>query len=271
MIKEADKFSFLTAFCSLYFLYNFCSILCFAVDDFFDCPVRPVFLIGNDYWQSVGRMLVSGSFALYFRRQQATNVIAKAMAQFLHTLFILVIIVHLSQSASNYFNARATWADLCLVFINVLAILIYALIIFFAEESRDSKKYSYWFTGIFIACFSVAYGLSAYYMPITIVQTLREDRSTVDSVRYVIDALKSGTEIPHNLSRNVHVKDENGKRIISYTFLTDFEKLKMERKYTKHLRNKFDVSADLYKEGKKVGSLVFVKGKHSVELIIARK
>ncbi len=271
VIKGADKFSFLAAFCSLYFLYNFCSILCFAVDDFFDSSICPAFLIGNDYWRSVGRMLVGGIFALYFQKQQVANVIAQSITHVLHMLFILVIIVHLSQSVSNYFDARATWVDLCLMFINILAVLLYAIIIVLAEKARDLKKYSYFFTGVFVACFSIAYGLSAYYMPMTIVQTLREDKSTVDSVRQVIDALKSGTEIPHNLSQNVHVKDEDGKRTISYTFLTDFEKLKMEGRYTKHLRNQFDVSPEIFKQGEKVATLELTKGKHSMELIIPRK
>ncbi len=271
MFKFSNKFSFLAAFCTLYFLYNFCAVLCFAVEDYFDVYAHPCFLVGDDYWSSLGKMLCSGILALYFRKSQATNSILIAMTQTLHALFVLVIVMHISQLVSNYFEARETRADFWIFLINVIAVLVYISIIYCAEKTEKGKIYTYMITGIFVACFSVAYGLASYYVPRAVVKTLRQDDDVVNSVRQVVEALKSGLEIPSGLAERVQVKDEDGKRVISYEFVTDFEKLKQEGRYVRHLRKKFDRTADVYKQGDKVGAFEFKKGKHEMSVALPKK
>ena len=271
MFKFSSKFSFLAAFCTLCFLYNFCAVLCFAVEDYFDVYAHPCFLVGDDYWSSVGKMLCSGIRALYFRKSQTANSIIIAMTQILHALFVLVIVIHISQLVSNYFDVRETWADFWIFFINAMAVFVYVSILYCSEKAEKSRICAYITNGIFVVCFSIAYGLASYYVPREVVKTLRQDDDVVNSVHQVVDALKSGLEIPSGLSERVQVKDEGGKRVISYEFVTDFERLKQEGRYVRHLRKKFDRTADVYKQGDKVGVFEFKRGKHEMSVSLPKK
>ena len=269
MLKFSGKISFLFAFCTLYFLYNLCSIFCFAVEDYFGEYTRPCFLIGDDYWSSIGKMFLSGILVFYFRKRQTTNSFTIAMTQILYALLIFVVAVHISQVVSTYFDARETWADFWILLINVAALLLYALIVYLAENSEVSKTYTYVSSGIFAICFITAFCLATNYMPRTVVKSLRQDKATADSVRYAVDALKSSTEVPSNLPDTVKVKDEHGKRTISYEFKTDFEKLKRKGIYTRHLRKKINIAPVIYKQGERVGEFTFKKGTHSIEVLLS--
>ncbi len=267
MFKFSEKFSFLSTFCCLYFLYNFCSILCFCVEDHFDAYVRPFFVFGDDYWSAVGKMFCCGVFAIFFQKSGTvkflhTNILSQIMCLF----FIFVVIVHISQIIGNYFNVSETSSDRWILGINILAIIIYASILYISETIENVKKRTYILIGIFGACFATACAMASHYMPRSVLKTLSQDKETLLSVRKAVNALKAGLEIPSGLSNNVKVRDENGKRIITYQFETDFEGLKEKSKFTKRLRKRFNFTPDLFKEGEQVGTVLFKKGTHILDV-----
>ena len=108
--------------------------------------------------------------------------------------------------------------------------------------------------------------MASHYMPRSVLKTLSQDKETLLSVRKAVNALKAGLEIPSGLSNNVKVRDENGKRIITYQFETDFEGLKEKSKFTKRLRKRFNFTPGLFKEGEQVGTVLFKKGTHILDV-----
>ena len=267
MFKISDKFSFLSTFCILYFLYNFCSILCFAVEDHFESYVRPIFLFGDEYWAAIGKMFCCGLFTLYLQYSTTTKSLhMNILSQIMCVFFILVVIVHISQIVSNYFNVCETLADFWILVINIFAILLYASIAYISEKVENTKKRIYMLLGILGTCFTLSCAMASHYMPRSVIKTLKHDKETLLSVRKAIDTLKIGLEIPPGLSNNVRIKDENGKRIITYTFETDFEGLKANGRFTKHLRKTFDFTASIFKKGELVGTVVFKKGPQTLDV-----
>ena len=267
MFKVSDKFSFLSTFCILYFLYNFCSILCFAVEDHFESYVRPIFLFGDEYWPAIGKMFCCGLFIMYLQYSTtAKSLHMNILSQIMCVFFIFVVIVHISQIVSNYFNVCETLADFWILLINIFAILLYASIAYISEKVENTKKRIYMLLGILGTCFALSCAMASHYMPRSVVKTLKHDKETLLSVRKAIDTLKIGLEIPPELSNNVRIKDENGKRIITYTFETDFEGLKADGMFTKRLKKRFDYTAGLIKEGEQVGTVVFKKGEHTLDV-----
>lgn len=272
MFKVSDKFSFLSTFCTLYFIYNFCSILCFAVEDHFATYCRPIFLLGDDYWNAIGKMFCCGIVALYIQCSTTTKSLhTNTLNQIMYLFFIFVIIVHISQVVSNYFNARATLADFWSLAINIFAVFLYVLISYITEKVEEVKKRTYMTLGIFCTCFAISCTVASFYMPRSVIKTLNHDKETLLSVRKTIEALKAGPEIPSGLSDNVNVKDENGKRIITYQFETDFDGLKENGKFTKRLRKRFDFTAGLFKEGEQVGTVLFKKGQHTLDVALPKQ
>lgn len=267
MFKVSDKLSFVTTFCSLYFLYNFCSVLCFAVEDHFDTNIRLLFLFGDDYWSAIGKMFCCCAIAIYLQLSTtAKSLHMNILSQIMCVFFVFVVIAHISQIVSNYFNVCETLSDFWILLINIFAVLLYVSIAYIAEKIENVKKRTYILSGIFGACFAIACAVSAHYMPRSVIKTLNHDKETLLSVRKAVDALKRGLEVPVGLSGNVSVKDTNGKRIITYQFETDFDGLEEKRRFTNRLRKKFDFTAPLLKEGEQVGTVLFKKGRHTLDI-----
>lgn len=272
MFKLSDKFSFLASFCTLYFLYNFCAVLCLAVEDYFGECIHPYFLFGDDYWATVGKMLCCGIFALYFQAAKTINSShSSVLTQILHLCFVFVIIAHISQIVTNYCDARESWADFWMLLINISAFLLYFLTLSISEHFEDCKKRTYFLSGIFLSCFTCAFCLAGHYMPRAILKTLSQDRETILSVQKIVDAINKGVDTPPELPKNVQLKGENDKRIINYKIETDFELLKASRKYTQRLQKKFDVNADLFQDGKKVVRVILEKGAHKLDIDLPKR
>ena len=272
MFKVSNKLSFLSTFCTLYFLYNFCSILCFAVEDHFESYIRPLFLFGDDYWAAIGKMFSCGIFTLYLQYSTTTKSLhMNILSQIMCVFFTFIVIVHISQIVSNYFNVRTTLADFWILIINIFVVFLYASIAYVYEKVENVRRRTCVLLGIFVACFATCCALASHYMPRSVIKTLNHDKETLLSVQKAIDALKAGFEIPSGLSDSVDVKDENGQRIITYQFETDFEELKERGVFTNRLRKRFDFTTSLFKEGQQVGTVSFKKGRHTLNIPLPKQ
>ena len=264
MIKIACKFSLISAFCSLMFLYNFCSILCFAVEDYYGEFTSTYFLFGKSYWTALSSMIFNGLFALYFFRTQAEYALTRGIVQIFNLSLIIVVGTHISFIISKYFEACETKMDLWIFLINVLALTLYILLVYLANKSENNRRYFYVAIGVFLSCFVVAFGLSQHYMPRSVIKTLRKDKETADAVRSAIDALKVSQDIPENVPTTVQINDKDGKRIITYEFVTDFDALRKKHKYTTRLKRKYDISEKIMFKGSLIGKFKLSKGKHEI-------
>ena len=268
VIKIASRFSLISAFCSLMFLYNFCSILCFAVEDYYGELTRPYFLFGESYWMALSSMTFNGLVALCFFRKPAEYALTRGIVQILNLSLIIVVGAHISFILDKYFEACETKMDWWDFLINVLALALYITLIYLANKSESNRRYFYGAIGVFLSCFIIAFGLSQHYMPRSVIKTLRKDKETADAVRKAIDALKVSQDIPENMPPTVQIDDKDGKRIVIYEFVTDFEVLRQKQKYTTRLKHKFDITEKIMFKGDVIGKFVLKKGKHQVEIKI---
>ncbi len=264
MIKIASKFSLISAFCSLLFLYNFCSILCFAVEDYYGEFTSTYFLFGKSYWAALSSMISNGVIALYFFRTPAEYSLTRGIVQILNLLLIIVVGTHISFIISKYFETCETKTDVWIFLINVLALTLYILLVYLANKSENNRRYFYVAIGVFLSCFIVAFGLSQYYMPRSVIKTLRKDKETADAVRRAIDALKISLDISQNTPSSVQIHKENDKIVIAYEFVTDFDALRKTHKYTTRLRRKYDISEKIMFKGSLIGKFTLKKGKHDI-------
>ena len=271
MSKSIEKIPFLFAFFALLFLYNFCSVLCFVVEDYFGEFIRPAFLFESDYWSSVASMLCSGIMASIFQRSVPQSTAGKIATQILFECLLIVVITHISQIVSDYFSADATLSDLWVFFINVMAVLLFMLFGHLIGKAIDtgSNKYHFIISGIFSACFITAVCCSAYYMPREVIKTLKQDAKTVKTIKNIVN-LSSGDHLPE-LPKEIDVKDTDGKRTITWYFVTDFEKLESSGKFTARLKKKFEIVSSIYKKGTHVCDINLKKGKQELILNLPGK
>ena len=241
MVKFMEKFPFFSAFFTLLFLYHFCQILCFVVEDHFGelLFTRPHCLIEADYWKIVVSMFCTGTLALIFHRATLRYSIGRFLTQILFGALAIAVTSQIAQNLQNFFYASNTWADFWTFLINIMAISLYALIGFLAEKRFESgeKKYSFITAGIFAICFATAFCCSAHYMPREIMKTIKQDTETAKAVKDAVFNIKQDIPVK-DLPESVQIKEEKGKKIISWKFVTDFEALKKDGKLTKRVKDK---------------------------------
>ena len=271
VIKIVSRFSLISAFCSLMFLYNFCSILCFAVEDYYGELTRPYFLFGKSYWMAFSSMVFHGLFALCFFRKPAEYALTRGIVQILNLSLIIVVGAHISLILGKYFEAYETKTDWWTFLINVLALALYITLVYLADKSENNRKYFYMAIGVFLSCYIVAFGLSQHYMPHSVIKTLRTDKETADAVRKAIDALKVSQDIPENMPPTVQINDKDGKRIVTYEFVTDFDNIRHTHKYTERIRQKFNISEKIMFRGDVVAQFTLKQGKHRMEIELKQK
>ena len=243
-----EKFPFFSAFFTLLFIYNFCQVLCFVVEDYFGESLftKPYCLIEADYWKVVVAMFCTGTLALIFHRATLRYSTGRFLTQILFGALALAVTIQISQGLQNFFDASNTWADFWTFLINIMAISLYTFFGYLIEKraESDEKKYSFIATGIFAICFAIAFCFSAHYMPREVMKTIKQDTETAQAVRDAVYNIRADVPVK-DLPESVQIKEEEGKKVVSWKFVTDFEKLKKDGKFTKRMKDKLNFDTGL--------------------------
>ena len=252
MLKMFEKVSYIFAFIIFFFINNVCQVLYFVVEDHFeDLITKPYFLIESDYWGATVTIFCLGIFALIFSKNPSRVAANRFFSQILFAILAVIAVFQTSQILRNVVYGTETWADLWNFLISIMSVLLYVSFGYLAEKKLDgNKKASYLISGIIVTFFVVSYCCASYYMPRDVMKTIKQDSVTLSAVAHTVKQIKSGLDFDQ-LPDNVQVKDENGKKVVSWKLVTDFEKLKKDGKFTKRIKDKI-VSTSFKKWGDRI-------------------
>ena len=243
------KFPFLQSLFSLIFIFCFCAILLFAITDYSGIDEKlttekiSIFNWGFDYWSWFSAMLCSGVasiITMFLKKDNEWNKIDRALYIAVAGLFAFIIVLSFGFRLSKYLNVENTPIDPWLFGLDILAILLFFGFAFLSTKRIETgdMKYSKIALGIFAACLACAFGVSNHYMPRGVMNQLNQDYKTIRKVNQLEFDILDGKDFG-KLPDGISVREENGKKIISWNMITDFENLDKKIKITKRLKFKF--------------------------------
>ena len=243
------KFPFLQSLFSLVFITCFFTILLFAVEDYFGidekCTIAKisVFNVGFDYWHWLPVMFCSGIAAIvsmFLKKDNEWSKTDKTLYLAISGFFLITIILSFGMRLSNYLNVKNTAVDPWLFVFDVFSVILYFGFAYLSTKRLETgdKKFSYITIGIYALCFVCAFVVSNYYMPRGVMTQLNQDFKTITKVNQIASDIQ-GKKDPGELPEGISIRDDDGKKIISWNMVTDFENLDKKIKITKRLKYKF--------------------------------
>ncbi|MBQ7524770.1 MAG: hypothetical protein IJT08_04155 [Alphaproteobacteria bacterium] len=232
MFKVSATFSFFV----LLFLYNFCSILCFAIEDNLSASELQLPLLGEEYWYCLSTMLVSTFVLLGYLFCKPREPKGGRIASFLFFMLILFLTFFAARVFQAYFNGDAEKDCLWMIAISILSFVLYLL--FTCLETRrinrsNGKIYLMLMIALFAACDVMGYFLSLKYMPPDVIRTIKQDTGTLSNLDIAISEYAAGRKMEKMLEGIEYRDVSENKRIFSWNMKTDFSKVtsRMKRQY----------------------------------------
>ena len=241
------KFPFLQSLFSLIFVWCFYAILlffiidCSGIDEKVTAFKFSIFNFGFDYWAVLATLVCSGLatiFPMFFKNDW--NQQEETLSLILTKLFLVFIILFMGGRLLMYFNFENTKIDAWLYALDVLAVLLYFTFAYISDKWQNTgdNKFRYATIGILTICSVCAFVISNHYMPLGIMRDLNKDYQMVIKVDEIESKLANKEEV-ENLPEGISIREEKGKKIISWNMVVDYENLNKKIRITKRLKFKF--------------------------------
>lgn len=238
----------------LFFLYMFCSILCFSIEDINHVKLNDIIYFGNDYWKCFSYMIVSSLIIFAFQalsKHRIENDKPNKFSSFLVFAILLAVFIHISNISYQYFIGKSDSYAFYVILVNIFGLVSYFGWLSLEKSELRFKKTKIYFLTLFTGlgtCLVLGGVISNFNMPLGVIKLLNNDAEIlkeVEKISYSADPEKEAIQ-----SKDIkYQKISNSEFALVWNFKTNFQNLKQ----TKRLKEMFSYPNMFPKKGYNFG------------------